>query len=128
VCLESWIFVDKTLHVMRRAEAEDHEWAETDRLYAARLAELAEMAQPSSSSSAKAKGKRRAEESESDARPRLDELPEKYHSGANMALKVVAEGLGEKTALARQLDRLQFEVRVMKYFFDSISEVVHPFH
>jgi len=97
---------------------EERAWADTDTFYAARLADLAEMAQPSSSlsMSTKAKGKRKAEESEAEALPRLDELPERYRSGANVALQVVAEGLGDKTPLAQQFDRLQFEVCTTRCF------------
>ena len=106
---------------------EERAWADTDTFYAARLADLAEMAQPSLSSSisSKAKGKRKAEESESETLPRLDELPERYRSGANVALKVVAEGLGDKTPLAQQFDRLQFEVCTVKH--NSFTRLIIQF-
>ena len=93
---------------------EERAWADADTFYAARLADLAEMAQPPSSISTKAKGKRRAEQPESEMLPRLDELPERYRHGANVALQVVAEGLGDNTPLAQQFDRLQFEVRACR--------------
>jgi kinetochore protein Mis13/DSN1 len=105
---------------LARAEDEERAWAETERFYDARVAELTEMAKPSyysSSSSAKAKGKQRADSD--DFTPRINELPKEFHGGAKLALKVLAEDPYEKTPLAQQLDNLQFEVSRRGSFISS---------